>query len=192
MSQPASTSTASAPPCVAPSEPTTWFKEEVQPHERQLRGYLRGQFPAVRDVDDVVQESYLKIWQARAKTPIASAKAFLFRIARNLALDLVRRDRASPVDSSRSPETEFVLDHGPNAIEVLLTHETLQLMAQAIAALPPKERDVILLHKVGGLTQKETAERLSVPLRTVENRTLQALSRCQAFLSARGIKHFFD
>ena len=70
-----------------------WFTEQVQPHDANLRGYLRGSFPAMDEVDDVVQESYLRLWKARAVQPIKSGKAFLFRVARNLALDLLRRRR---------------------------------------------------------------------------------------------------
>src|SRR4051812_10998844 len=74
-----------------------WFAEEVQPHDAQLKAYLRRAFPAVRDVDDVVQESYLRIWRSQAVQPIRSAKAFLFKVARNAALNLVDRQRSSPV-----------------------------------------------------------------------------------------------
>lgn len=66
------------------SDSTKWFTEEVQPHEPVLRSYLRGAFPAVRDLDDVVQESYLRLWRARTEEPIRSAKAFLFTAARRI------------------------------------------------------------------------------------------------------------
>lgn len=169
-----------------------WFEEEVHPHDGQLKAYLRGAFPSVRDVDDVVQESYLKIWKARATVPIESAKAFLFKIAQRLAIDVVRRARRSPVDEQRSADELFVLDSRPNAVETLITREALQLLAQAIASLPPKERAVILLHKVGGLSQKEAAEKLQFPVRSVEKYTLQGLRRCQTFLVRHGVDHFFE
>ena len=74
-------------------EPTAarWFAEEVHPHESHLRSYLRGRIPADRDVDDVVQDSYLRVWRARAARPIHSATAFHFTIARHLALDALQR-----------------------------------------------------------------------------------------------------
>ncbi len=183
----------SVPPCItSPQDPVDWFKQEVHTHDGQLKAYLRGQFRSVRDVEDVVQESYLKIWVARAAHPIDNARAFLFKIARHLALDLVRRQQIAPVDSQSSPDHSLVMDSRPNAVEILLTHETLQLLALSIANLPLKERAVILLHKVNGLTQKETALQLDLPLRTVEKYTLQGLRRCQAYLARHGIDHFFD
>src|SRR5438876_12279709 len=58
-----------------------WFAAEVHAHERSLRAYLRGAFPSVRDVDDVVQESYVRVWKARLAHPIQSARSFLFQVA---------------------------------------------------------------------------------------------------------------
>lgn len=181
-----------APPCVDGHDPVQWFQQEVHPHEGQLKAYLRGQFPSVRDVEDVVQESYLKIWKVRAGRPIECAKAFLFKVAQRLALDLVRRARRSPIDCERNLEDSLVLDNRPSVVEILLTRETLHLLAQAIASLPPKERAVILLHKVNGLTQKEAAEQLDFSVRSVEKYTIQALRRCQDFLARHGIERFFD
>ncbi|HRE82682.1 MAG TPA: sigma factor, partial [Opitutaceae bacterium] len=80
------------------SEHARWFIEEVQPHEPRLRAYLRRNFPQLHDVDDVVQESYLKICRARIEGRLNSARGFLFTTARNLALDVFRRSRASPFD----------------------------------------------------------------------------------------------
>ncbi len=48
---------------VSRAEAGRWLTEEVQPHERALRGYLHSQFPSL-DADDVVQESYLKLLKA--------------------------------------------------------------------------------------------------------------------------------
>src|SRR5688500_6163822 len=80
------------PSCVcAPSDATQWFKKEVHAHGGQLKSWLRGQFPSVRDVDDVLQESYLRVWKVRATQPVQSAKALLFTIARRIVLDDVRR-----------------------------------------------------------------------------------------------------
>jgi hypothetical protein len=84
--EPARISTVSPPPASSESttgvDDTRWFSEEVHAHDSQLKAYLHGRFPSVRcEVDDVVQESYLRVWRIRASQPIHSAKAFLFSIA---------------------------------------------------------------------------------------------------------------
>src|ERR1700757_4932138 len=70
-----------------------WFSDEVHPHETALRVYLRRKFPAMHDVDDVLQESYVKILQAPPVGKIASTKAYLFAVARNAAIKVLRKRR---------------------------------------------------------------------------------------------------
>jgi DNA-directed RNA polymerase specialized sigma24 family protein len=71
----------------------------VHPHEVSLRGWLRGHYPTLRDVDDVVQESFLRVWKARLARPISSSKTFLFQVARRLIVDRARRERVAKTDS---------------------------------------------------------------------------------------------
>ncbi len=180
----------------APTHPTpetaTWFTHEVQPHDAHLRAYLRGAFPAVRDLDDVVQESYLRVWRARATHPIQSAKAFLFRVARNIALNRVARDRRSPiapivVGEIGSPE---VLDGNADAAEHAAREETLSLLAEALASLPPRCREITMLRKLHAVPQREIAARLRLSEKTVEEQAARGVKRCEAYLRARGVTCF--
>lgn len=176
----------------AAADLTRWFSEEVHPHDASLRAYLRGAFPAVRDVEDVVQESYLRIWRTRAAQPVRSARAFLFRIARNLALDLVRRDRVAPFSPVRDLEGLSVLDHGSSPDRVLDTQEKLMFLADAIEALPARCREVVILRKIQGLSQREVAARLGLAEKTVEAQLARGISRCEDYLCQRGVRSCYD
>ncbi len=167
-----------------------WFTEEVHPHGAQLKSYLHGTFPSVGDVDDVVQESYLRVWKARAAGPVSSAKSFLFSVARHVALDLLRKKRNSRTESLGSLEDLGVMDSGPNALELLSHKEKVDLLSDAIAALPDRCREVILLHKIDGLAQREVAQRLGLSLRTVEHHTESGVRHCETFLRSRGVTGF--
>lgn len=162
----------------------------MQPHERALRGYLRGAFPAVRDVDDVVQESYLRVWRARTGGPIASAKAFLFTVARRLALDLVRREAVSPLRTTVDLAALPVADGLPAQAETIGEREKIELLGRAIGALPAKCREVVLLHKIHGLSQREVASRLGLAEKTVENHIALGVKRCEEFFRSRGVEFF--
>jgi hypothetical protein len=70
-----------------------WFLAETQPPESALSGRLRPEFPTVRDVGDVRQESFRRIWRARAAAPFAPARAGLSEVARRIALDAIGRGR---------------------------------------------------------------------------------------------------
>ncbi len=71
-----------------PTDQARWFSEEVHPHDTQLKAYLRGAFPTVRDVDDVVQDSLLRIWTARASRQIGCARALFTIVCPELEADL--------------------------------------------------------------------------------------------------------
>jgi RNA polymerase sigma-70 factor (ECF subfamily) len=164
----------------------------VHPHGPQLKAYLRGKFPSVRDVDDVVQESYLRVWKRQAVQPIQSAKSFLFMVAQRIAVDLLRRNRSSPIDPLGSFAASSVLDEAPNAAEALSSREKLDMLLDAMAALPARCYQVLVLHKIEGLSQREVADRLGISERTVQCHTLTAIQRCEDHLRRRGVTRLND
>lgn len=191
----------SPPPTDAPVSPclpappdlgvSTWFRQEVHPHDAQLKAYLRGSFPAVRDVEDVVQESYLRIWKAKALHPIDSAKAFLFQVARHLALDHVRRNKINPVDQRDDLQDLHVAQTAPSVLEQLSEQEKFRFLTEAIAELPPRCRAVILLCKVRGYTHRQTAAELQISEKTVNEQVLRGVKRLGEILRARGLDSQF-
>ena len=165
-----------------------WFTDEVQQHEPALRGYLRNAFPTL-EVDDVVQESYLRIWRARLARPIHSTKAFLFQIARHLAVDGLRKE-SGPVIAWRDLAELPVLDDKPNAADELDYHERVSLLSDALAALPDRCREVVYLRKFRGLAQKEVAAQLGISVRTVESQFARGMHLCEDYLRRRGVTGF--
>jgi len=144
----------------------------------------------VRDVDDVVQDSYLRIWKTKTESPIQSAKAFLFKVARHLAIDLVRRQRASPLRTVRDLNALSVIEDKPTAADVLSLEEKTHLLADALATLPDRCRTIVVLHKLEGLSQKEVAQRLGLSIRTVEVQVARGVKRCEEYLRERGLQSF--
>lgn len=185
VSSPHSSATSLSP---SSAENSRWFNEEVHAHERQLKAYLRGSFPAVHDVEDVVQESYLKIWKTKLSRPIISTKSFLFQVARNLALDRVRRSRISPEISCPDLSALFVLDHRPGVAESACTSEELDFLAQAIDSLPGRCREVMILRQIKGLSQKEIAARLDLSVLSVQTYVVRGLRRMEEFMRQHHVR----
>lgn len=167
-----------------------WFAEEVHAHDGQLRAYLRGAYPSVRDVDDVVQESYLRTWKARLVHPIASTKSFLFQVARNLAIDTLRRKQSSAADLSVDLEELCVSDDSTDVTATLSRQEKIDLLTAALATLPDRTREIVFLRKFQGLPQKEVATRFGIAERTVEAQLAKGMKRCEAYLRKRGVNGF--
>src|SRR5688572_5482786 len=95
------------------SEQSRWFAAEVQPHEATLRSWLRGQYPSLPDVDDLIQDTYVRVLRMRSRDPgrLGRVKSLLFTIARNVALDQLRHRQVVKFESW--PDT----DAQPNVTE---------------------------------------------------------------------------
>lgn len=167
-----------------------WFREEVQAHDASLKAYLRHSFPGVGDVDDMVQESYLRVWKTRMVRPVISAKAFLFQIARHLAIDSVRKNRGGMMESRGDLDELRVIDHKPDAAELLTYNEKVGLLADALAALPRRCREIVILRRLKCVPQKEVAGMLGISERTVESQLARGMALCETFLRKRGMKGF--
>ena len=179
-------STPLSSPKAVPDEPAgRWFAEDVYAHDSSLKAYLRGSFPSVRDVDDLVQESYLRIWKARAAQPIASAKAFLFTVARRLALDLMRHDRRSPIVGVTDLDQLFVLNKVPDAADTAATAQEIELLAEAVDSLPARCREIFILRRIQGVPQKDIAARLGLSEQTVQVQAARGLRKIEAWMNRR-------
>jgi RNA polymerase sigma factor (sigma-70 family) len=169
---------------------TRWFAEEVLPHDSRLKAYVRGAFPAVRDVDDVVQESLLRVWKASLGRHVACARAFLFRVGRNVALDALRHERASPIDAHAELAHIDVADERPAAADLLSHEEKCALLGEALASLPERCREIVFLHKIRGLSQRAVADKLGLSEKTVANQVARGVQRCETYLRRRGVELF--
>ncbi len=172
------------------SDDARWFGAEVQPHDAALRGWLRARFPALGDVDDVVQETYRRVLQIRARDPLRehAVKPLLFTTARNLALDELRRRQVVPMYPlpDDGDEAVFATD-APGVAETVSRRQELALLAEAIQALPPRCRQILTLRKIYGLPQKEIARQLGISEHTVEAQVGIGMHRCADHLSRLGL-----
>lgn len=167
-----------------------WFAAEVHAHDASLKAYLRSAYPAVRDVDDVVQASYLRVWRARLTGSVDSARGFLFCVARRLALDFLRKRRRSPLLSLGDPATLDVVDDRPDAFEAAAAKEKTLLLAEALDALPERQRQVVTLCKLQSKSHREVAAALGLSEKTVTEHVYRGVQRLGLELQRRGVRRF--
>jgi RNA polymerase sigma-70 factor (ECF subfamily) len=165
-----------------------WFEREVYVHENSLRSYLRGVFSSVHDVEDVVQQSFLRIWKARSERSICYAKTFLFQIARHLAIDLIRHERRSPIVPATDFDVSSIMESGPDVAEQASTNHEITLLLEAIDSLPARCREIVILRKLQGISQKEIAARMQISEQTVQVQVARGVKRCEKFLIRRGVR----
>jgi len=167
------------------SDQARWFTEEVQPYEHSLRAYLHVAAPRVADVDDLVQESYIRLLRMRARGQIRSVKAVLFAIARNAVRDALRHKLSQREISVAEIDMHAVPDEAPNMLDAVSRRHEHALLADAIGALPARCREVLVLRKIHGLSQREIALRLGIAEHTVESLVSRGVRRCGKYVRRR-------
>jgi RNA polymerase sigma factor (sigma-70 family) len=153
-----------------------------------LRRYLRRFGLRAEDIEDIVQETFIRAFAAEGTQKIRFPKAFLFRIARNLALNERMKLSNTSTDALEDlPDQSVIEDVGQISVdEDMYARRQIQLLAQAVAELPPQCSRVFLLRKVQGLSYKQIAERLDISVSTVEKHVALGLLRCSDYLRQQG------
>ncbi len=169
------------PPMRAPepaASSTTIMVDLVQRFDARLRRYL-GRFLAPADVEDALQDIYLRLTRLAAGVPPPEFNAtYVFKTADSVARDLRRRRLGRGGD--RHVELPEDLAHeGPSPFDEVRWQQNADLLRSAIAALPRDQRLVLMMHRVEGLTLVEIAARTRKPLRTTQRLMADALARCR-------------
>jgi RNA polymerase sigma-70 factor, ECF subfamily len=135
------------------------------------------------DAEDLAQEATLRAFKSFAGFRGGDARAWLLTIVRHTCYTWLRKNRAHELTTEFNEETHGGASANPETI--LLAQADTQLVRQALEALPVEFREVIILREVEGLSYKEIARILSVPVGTVMSRLARARRRLQVCLSAR-------
>ncbi|MFQ5521813.1 MAG: RNA polymerase sigma factor [Candidatus Methylomirabilia bacterium] len=130
--------------------------------------------------EDLLQETFLRMFAHRGEYRARAAfKAWLFTIARNLALDHLRRQRGSP---AREGVLETVVDPKPSPLEHAEVRELDERLQALVLILPTTEREVLLLSRFAGLSHEEVAEVTGASLGAVRVALHRALRRIRELL----------
>ena len=145
-----------------------------------------------RFADDLVQETFAKLWRgaSRFDATRGTEATFVFTVARRAAVDQWRRGRRAAGDQPLDglPEAIGAVTSGPGApedhVDAVVTG---WVVTEALGNLPPAQREVIELAYYRQLTQTEIAGQLGIPLGTVKTRTYAALKALRAALADTGV-----
>ena len=124
----------------------------------------------------------MRLLRARERGDVNSPKAFLFAVARNLALDRQRHREAVPTESLVESDALSVLEEGGCTREIIAHNQELELLTEAIQSLPDRCRQIFTLRKVYGLSQAEIAHQLGVAENTVSAQLTIGVKKCMAFM----------
>ncbi len=141
---------------------SAWFVREILPLEAILMHYLRSNWRNASDLPDLRQEIYARVLEAAREHIPDNPKRFLLTSARNLLINLVRREQVVPMESFADFEAFDIAADAPEPDRVLIEKEELSKVKAALVQLPPRTREAIELTYFEGLTVTEIAKRLGV------------------------------
>lgn len=163
------------------NEQAEWYTQEIQPHESMLRAWLQGRFSLDGAEDDIVQEAFLRAIKARDRGVLHAPKAFMFKAARNLAIDYLRKKRNSRTESLASFESSNVIHLSDSIPEIVSRNQEYAILNEAIASLPEKCREIFTMRRVYGMSQMEISEALGISRNTVSAQLTIGLRKCSEF-----------
>lgn len=146
-----------------------------------VRRFIAKRLRASEDAADLAQEAFLRLL-GRTGPPVRSPRQFLFTTALNLL-----RDRARAAAVRRVWEGEGAIERvacpAPLADDIVQGRRLLQVLEGALAELTPCRRAALLLHRLDGLSQAQTAEALGLSVSSVEKHVRLALRHCAGRLA---------
>lgn len=151
-------------------------------HESFLKRFLKRFLSLPQDIEDVVQETYLKARSAEQGQVINSPKSFLFRIARNEALKELRKKSRHITDYIEDLDAPGIPYGEASAEEEAIAKQRLGIFCQSALEMTPKCRRVFLMCKVYGMSYKAVASQLGITVSTVEKHVSKGLQICNAYV----------
>ncbi|NLO05467.1 MAG: sigma-70 family RNA polymerase sigma factor [candidate division WS1 bacterium] len=163
----------------------------VDEYKDRIYNYVSRMLNDPHEAEDVTQEAFLRAYRSLPRFRGASSfHTWLYRIASNLAIDVVRKRKRSeptysldePLESEDGEYDREIPDSNLSPESRTSTRETRLAVRRAIMDLPEKLRDVMILYELQGETYEDIAEILDVPLGTVKSRLFNARNRLKGSL----------
>lgn len=171
------------------------FDSLARAHERALYSHVARILGPGPDAEDVVQDAFVSAWRSMSGFEGTSFKAWLFRIARNRAIDLIRAQKRRaelpldpPDDDGGDPSWAEPVAGGPTLPEIAAGAEARAAVEAALTMVPVEQRDALLLRDVEGFSYEEIATITVSEIGTVKSRIHRARVSVRNELVAKGWK----
>ena len=152
-----------------------WFVGEILPLEPILMRFLRRNWPDPAEIADLRQEAYIRVYEAARRKRPSPVQPFLFLVARNLMIDRLRHRNVVSIETLVDADWLNMSDHQPAPEQRVAARQELQRMQDALNRLPPRCREVVVLRRVHGYSQREVAEKMGIKEETVESQMVKAM-----------------
>ena len=147
-----------------------------------LMHFAARYFRRPQEIEDVVQEAFVKVIEAQRSRTIHAPKSYLYRTTRNLALKQLDKSAHKLTDTMGELLPDTPLLHSRTLEEDFESSEKFELFCRAVRQLPVKCQRVYILRKVYGYSQQEIAQHMDISIKTVEAHLTKAIVRCTDYM----------
>ena len=152
-----------------------WFTEGVIPFEPMLVRFLNRNWRNRDEVPDLLQEVYVRVYEAATREQPRAVKPFLFAIARNLMIDRLRQMNVVSIEAVADFDKLNVIDDMPSPERQVSAREELRQLQKALDGLPTRCRQIVVWRKIDNMSQREVARKLGVTEEVVESQVAKAM-----------------
>ncbi|WEK45170.1 MAG: sigma-70 family RNA polymerase sigma factor [Candidatus Andeanibacterium colombiense] len=156
-------------------------------HRPELLGRLRRRLGSPSLAEDLAQELYLRLERLGAIPAIRNPRALLLQAADNLALDHLRVENRRAELRRQAHELLWEDADEVNPERQLVALDEVRRTLAVIATLPDRCREIFILNRFEGVTQREIAERFGISTVAVEKHMRKAMARLAAAMSDDGV-----
>lgn len=154
---------------------TLSFLEQQGP----LKNFILRILKRPQDVEDIAQETFIRAIKSEARNEIEFPKAYIYRIARNLAFEALKKKHIQLTEYIEDCSLERLPMSEEFVENEYAINERMRKVKDAIADLPPQCQRVFIMHKVYGFKYREIASQLGISMSTVEKHIISGLRKCR-------------
>jgi RNA polymerase sigma factor (sigma-70 family) len=152
-----------------------FLHDAFQQHAREITAFIRRKWPTEVDVDDIVQESFLRLSQCADPALIQNPRAYLFQVAAHIVVDQHRRHVVRNHSTEPDMDIETVEDTRMCPVRCWENRSDLDRFTELLNQLPEICRHAFVLFRIEGLSHGEIAPRLGISVRTSERHVMKAM-----------------
>lgn len=163
---------------------TDMLADLFQQYVPTLRGYIGTKVNNEEDVEDILQDAFVRLMSADELHQLKSPKSYLITVVNNLIVDLYRRSGVRNKHHDHDADPEQVLSQSPNIEQCIAAEETLAKVEHTLSTLPPRQKKILLDRQVHGRSYSEISSENGLSIDAARHQVSRGIKTCKQALDS--------
>lgn len=152
-----------------------WFLEEVLPLGPMVEKLIARHWRDPTEIEDLRQEVFIRIFQTAHRMRPDPVRPYIILTTKNLVIDKLRHKRLVPMEVVCDLEAYAIADDQPTPEQHIIAQQELSRIQIALNALPTRCREIVVMRKIHGVSQREIAKRMGIKEQTVQTQIIRGM-----------------